>query len=252
MKKNYVIYLFIALLIASCGKSAKEQELEKVKEELELAKNELALKEEEEREKVKQLELAKKEEEHQQKVTVGKKKKLSQLNEILEQASYTLRLADMELSEINEFEIGRSSATKDYQLRIQREKIRDIKSYIANIKNEIAELELQKTFAFQDKPEDVMKYIFEAAKKGDFSNFQYLSDPYSENDSDVNNLCFAEIKLEQEKKELSANFSNGRIIGEPKIQDDKAEIEFAFGRNSDRLEKMSLIKRNDKWYLMGF
>ena len=39
---------------------------------------------------------------------------------------------------------------------------------------------------------------------------------------------------------------------EPIIRGNKAEIEFAFGPNSDKLEKMNLIKRNDFWYLLGF
>ncbi|MDT0647763.1 hypothetical protein RM545_13770 [Zunongwangia sp. F260] len=252
MKRIYVTYLFIALLIASCGKSAKEQQLENVKKELELAKNQLTLKEKEEREKVKQLELAQKEEEHQQKWNVGKKKKVTQLNDLLQEASTALSTAELERTQINEFQIGRSSATKEYELRNQRKKINDLASYIKKIKNTIAELEYQKTFEFQSSPESVMNHIFEAAKKEDISNFKYLCDPYSENDSDVNYICYAEILLEQGKKELIANFSNGRIIGESKIENDRAEIEFAYGPNSDRLEKANLIKRNEKWYLMSF
>lgn len=237
--------------MASCGKSAKEQELEKVKEELELAKNQLALKEEVEREKAKQLVLAQKEKEHQQKLNVGKKKRISQLNDLSQEASTAISTAEFELTQINEFQIGRSSATKEYELQNQRKKINNLTSYIKKIKNAIAELEYHKTFEFQNSPERVMNYIFEAAKKEDFSNFKYLCDPYSENDSNVNYVCYAGLMLEQGKNELIANFSSGRIIGEPKIQDDRAEIEFAYGPNSDRLEKANLIKRNEKWYLIS-
>jgi len=58
--------------------------------------------------------------------------------------------------------------------------------------------------------------------------------------------------LQPDQNRFIQNFENGRIIGKPIIKGDKAEVEFAFGQNSDRLKKMKLIKRMGNWYLESF
>ena len=97
-----------------------------------------------------------------------------------------------------------------------------------------------------------MKYIFESAKKGDFSNFRNLCDPYGENDDDVSSICNAEILPKRLRNKLQDTFKNGRIIGKTIIKEDSVEIEFAYGLNSNKLEKMEMVKRNNLWYLYGF
>lgn len=97
-----------------------------------------------------------------------------------------------------------------------------------------------------------MNYIFKSAKKRDFSNFRNLCDPYGENDSDVNRICYAEMMMKKQQEELITAFENGRVIGEAKITGDRAEVEFAYGASSNRLEKMGMVKRNGLWYLAGF
>jgi hypothetical protein len=97
-----------------------------------------------------------------------------------------------------------------------------------------------------------MKYIFESAKKRDFSNFRNSCDPYGENGTDVNSICYAEMLSKKGKEQLQKMFKNGRIIGEPIIKQNIAKIEFAFGLSSNKLEKMVMIKRNNLWYLSEF
>ena len=94
-----------------------------------------------------------------------------------------------------------------------------------------------------------MNYIFESAKKGDFSNFRYLCDPYGENDRSIDKICSIELLSTIKKEQFANALKNGRIIGESKVTKDKVEIEFAAGPNSDKLEKIKLIKRNNLWYL---
>jgi len=245
MTKNYVFLLLTVLILSSCGKSKQEMELEKAKLELEKTKLELAEKEKKE-------ELAEIEKVHKQKVNVGKRKKITELNLMLQKLPQAIEKVEQNIREINQFKIGRSSSTKEEQLQEARTQLREIKDYGEKIKNEIAQLEYHKTFDFQKDPASVMYYIFESAKKGDFSNFRNLCDPYGENDSDVDQICYAEMMMQKQQANLKAEFENGRVIGEPKIDGDKAEVEFAFGPSANRLEKMGMVKRNGLWYLSGF
>lgn len=252
MIKNYIFVLFTLLILNSCGKSKSEIELEKAKIELEKTKLELAektRKEEENKIKERKAELNKI---HEQKVNVGKRKKITELNLMLQKLPEAIKEAEQKIKKINQFKIGRSLSTKEKQLQEARAQLNEIHKYGEKIKNEIAQLEYLKTFDFQKDPESVMKYIFESAKKGDFSNFRNLCDPYGENDSDVNQICFAEMMMNNQKANLKAQFENGRVIGKPKINKDRAEVEFAFGPSSNKLEKMGMVKRNGLWYLSGF
>lgn len=251
MKRNYIIYLLIISLAVSCGKSQEEKELEKIRQELELTKSQLATKNQEENNRVLAFENKKKEEIHRQKLNVGKKKKTTELSTLIDKANELLSSKRSNLLEIQEFQFGRSSATKEQQLKLVMADINQLEKYIRNAKNEIAELELYKTFEFQKSPRSVLEYIFQSAKNNDFSNFQYLCDPYGENDSDLKSICYADLMPENGKKELKENFSNGRIMVETEISNDSAKIEFAFGSSSNKLETMNFIKRNDNWYLLG-
>lgn len=253
MNKYYIITLITILTFVSCGKSKEQLELEKAKQELKEIKLELV-----EKQKVEDLQRkiqAKKNEElkiYQQKLNVGKKKKQIWLNELLSQANSALSKAKHNYKKVNEFQFGRTLTTKNKQLKEAQNKINVIKDYIKNIKTEIAESEMTKIFNFQNQPETVVEYLFIAAKNRDFSKLRYLSDPFSENDADTRGLCYVGMLPYSEQNKFIENFKNGRIIGKPIINGDKAEVEFAFGQGSNRLEKMSLVKRMGKWYLESF
>lgn len=234
MNRNCILALITILTLNSCGKSEKEIKIEKEKLELKV-KNEQ-----------KKIELEKI---HEQKVNVGKRKKITELTMQLQRLPEAVKKAQENLENIKRFKIGRSQSTKQKQLKKAYQQISEISKYEEKLKNEIAQLEYLKTFDFQKAPESVMKYIFESAKKGDFSNFRNLCDPYGENDRDVNSFCYAEMLSEKRKKELQDSFKNGRIIGKPVIKENTAVIEFAYGLSSKKLEKMGMIKRNNLWYL---
>ncbi len=246
MNKNYIILLITLLTIASCGKSKEQIELEKTKLELEKIKLELVEKAKSEENEKRELEILKI---HEQRVNVGKSKKLTELNDALLSTNTKISEAEKKYNNLKEFQFGRSQATKDEQLREVLNEINLASNYAKNIKNEIAELELIKTFDFQQKPEEVVKHLFFAAKNRDFSKLRYLCDPYAENDSDSKGICYTEMLPEAGRNRFIENFEEGRIIGEPVIKGDIAEVEFAFGKGSNRLEKMGLIKRMDKWYI---
>ncbi|GAK94319.1 hypothetical protein JCM19298_1447 [Nonlabens ulvanivorans] len=253
MIKNYIFVLFALLILTSCGKSKEEIELEKAKIELEKTKLELAKKNKEEEENKIRQQKAELNKIHEQKVNVGRRKKMTELNLMLQELPpQAISKAEQNIREINSFQIGRSSSTKEKQLQEANKQLREIQYYGEKLKNEIAQLEYYKTFEFQNNPVSVMEYIFKSAKEGDFSNFRNLCDPYGENDKDVNQICYAEIMTGIQQAELKREFENGRVIGKAKIIGDKAEVEFAFGASSNRLERMRMVKRNELWYLSSF
>ena len=252
MIKNYIFVLFTLLILSSCGKSKEEIELEKAKIELEKTKLELAEKTKKEEEYKINKQKAEQNKIHEQKVNVGKRKKITELNLMLQKLPEAIKKAEENINEINKFQIGRSSSTKEKQLQEAKNQLREIRDYGEKIKNEIAQLEYHKTFEFQKDPASVMKYIFESAKKGDFSNFRNLCDPYGEYPNELNQICFAEMMMDKQQAKLKADLENGRIIGKASINGDKAEVEFAFGPSSNQLEKMEMVNRNGLWYLGGF
>ncbi|MBE7661414.1 hypothetical protein J2Q11_11055 [Tenacibaculum finnmarkense genomovar finnmarkense] len=223
MNRNYILALITVLILNSCGKSEKEIKIEK--------------------EKIEFLKI------HEQRVSVGKRKKITELTMQLQRLPDLYKKAKKEIEKIKMFKIGRSKSTKKRQLREAYNGLSELYDYEKQLKNEIAQSEYLKTFEFQKKPKNVIEYIFESAKEENFEDFRNLCDPYGENNRNVNKICLAEILQKKEKQQLIDMFKNGRIIGDIKISGNSAIIEFAYGLNSNKLEKMSLVKRNNLWYL---
>jgi hypothetical protein len=245
MKINYILTLITILILNSCGKNKEEIALEKAKIELEKTKLELDKKIKDE-ENLKVLKI------HEQKSNVGKRKKITELNLQLQKFSEAMKNAQENIKIIEQYQIGRLKSTKERQLVEAYKQLSEIRVYGEKLKNEIAQMEYTKTFDFQKNPLSLMKYIFESAKKGDFSNFRHLCDPYGENDRDVSRICNIEMLPEKMKQEFKISFENGRIMGEAKIEGDRSKVEFAYGISTDKLEEMGLVKRNGLWYLSGF
>lgn len=234
MKKFYLIAIITGMLTSSCGKSKEEIELEKAKIELEKTKLELAEKEKSEELRV-----------HEQKMNVGKSKKLAILESMLKDISEAIKTTKINIEKTKEFQIGRSASTKEKQLFEVQKQLNELYNIERNVKNEVAQLEYFKTFDFQKTPQSIMEYIFDSAKKNDFSNFRYLVDPYGENDNDSNSICFIETMPLQAKNKFKTDLETGRIMGETSFDSDRAKIEFAHGTGSNTLSTMKFIKRNE-------
>ena len=98
----------------------------------------------------------------------------------------------------------------------------------------------------------MVNYLFEAARSWDFSKLRNLCDPYGENDGDTRAMCLVEMQPRDIQSQFVENFKNARIMGEPKIYGESAEIEIATGSSSNYLQKIQLINRMGKWYLLSF
>lgn len=227
MKTNYFLTIVLVILTISCGKSKKEIELEQ--------KN---LTEQKEKERI-----------HLERIEVGKSKLKMDLTNELNRMKKVLEQEKNNLTEINRFQLGRPRSTKEEQLTAQNKKIAQITNYIRKLEEEISLTHLRENFDFQSTPVGVINYLFQAAKSRDFSKLRNLCDPYGENDKDSRGICLVAMQPKELQNQFIETFENGRIIGEPKIENETAEIEIAFGPSSNRLEKISLIKRMDKWYI---
>ncbi len=236
MKTTYILILFLAFIISSCGKSKAEVEQEKAQL-VHIQKQAAAQKE--------------KERIHQEKIEVGDSKKKIFLTNELDRVKEILEQEENNLAEIEEFQIGRSSSTKERQLFEQQKKIRTVENYIANIEEEISLVHLHQTFDFQDSPEGLLEYIFKAAENREFDKLRHLVDPYFENDADAGGIGWMQMQPAEMQDIFVDHFKIGRIMGKPEMENSIASVEIAIGSSSTRLEKISLVKRLDKWYLLS-
>ncbi|WP_037319728.1 hypothetical protein [Salegentibacter sp. Hel_I_6] len=243
MKKIYLLLILTAIL-TSCqekNKSSNENEEDISSTELQSKSSEKI----EEQPKWKEEEIKI----HNEKIKVGEEKLKMAFNGQIESIEEELKKTNEELEEIKEFEIGRSQSTKDNQLSNKYEEKDMLRKALNNLKMEYVKIPLHETFDFQNSPKGVVEHLFLGFKNKDFEKFSSLCDPYFEAKGEYVWLCNIEALPGFAKDKLFEKYANPRIIGEPNIQDDKATIEIATGPNSDKLEKVNLVRRLDKWYL---
>jgi hypothetical protein len=189
---------------------------------------------------------------HKEKIEAGKTKLKIFLNNRLDKLQNTLRNENEKLTDIKDFKFGRLKSEREEQIKDQKKIISSLERYKKRIEKELVKSNMHKTFEFQKEPKKLVKYVFKAMKNENYQKLRHLCDPYMENDSDVNGICLVNILPKDKISRIRDNFKNGRIIGEPKIEQNKANLEIAIGPESKRLEKLKLVKRNDFWYLLSF
>lgn len=189
---------------------------------------------------------------HKENIEAGKTKLKIFLNNRLDKIKEAIRKEEEKLSDIKDFQFGRLNSTKEKQIEKQKDKISTLEKYKLRIENELINSNIHKTFKFQKNPKQLVKYLFNAMQKKDFKKLRHLCDPYMENDSDVNGICLINTFNDKQKEQIVNRFKNGRIMGDSVIEKNKAEIEVAIGINAKKLEKITLVERNDYWYLFSF
>ncbi|UAB80059.1 hypothetical protein INR76_07895 [Marixanthomonas sp. SCSIO 43207] len=224
MKINYILASFIISLLIACGEGKKERTQEEAEQ--------------------KRI--------HLEKIEVGKSKLKMDLTQEYDRLKKTLIEENAKLEKINEFQLGRSSVTKEKQLTEQNNKILRISNQLEKLKEEISLTHLRETFEFQNTPKGVIDFIFEAAQNRDFDKLRHVCDPYGENDKDTRYICLVAMQPVAMQNQFVENFKNGRIMGETQINGNKAETEIAIGSSSQRLVTITLVKRMNKWYLESF
>lgn len=190
---------------------------------------------------------------HNQKVIAGIDKKTATLDKVLENIDTQLKLLLKEYDRVNSFKLFRSSKKRQRQLSDINNKATSLKAYKKRTEKLKSQLSLlHKTFDWQSSPTQVLEKVFEIAKKQTYGEAIFLGDPYGENDADVDGISFVACHPKEVKDQFINTFKNGRIIGEPIVNETQAKIEFLFGPRADKKETMVFVKRKDSWYLSSF
>lgn len=243
MRLIYLCVFYVFLLLMACGPSQEE-----IAARQQIVADSLRTIREDSTAKAEQIE---RERIHQEKIEVGKSIKKNKLTKILSELNTQLQNEKRELSRINEFEFGRARSTKDRQLSDQKEKINDIESFITKVEKELAMTSLFNSFEFQQTPNGTIEHIFTSAQNNELGKMRHLLDPYGEYDSEAMDICLVEMLPSEGQEKWREAFKNGRVMGEPEMNGDKAIIEIAYGPSSNRLAKINLVQRMDKWYILS-
>jgi hypothetical protein len=232
MKKNLYVLGFL-IFVYSCRPSIEEiQQREKVIND--------------------SIQLVDKQRIHAEKIEVGKSIKRTKLSDYLKNVERQIEKANHDLDDIKVFQIGRLSSTKQRELNEQSKIIQQLEGFKEGLQNEISQTHLSRSYDFQFTPEGTVKQLIISAMKEDYSKLRYLIDPYGEFDQDAFSISLIESYPQEMKIEWRNQFANGRIMGEPRVNLETAEVEIAMGISSDRLQTIQLIKRQDRWYIQSF
>jgi hypothetical protein len=104
----------------------------------------------------------------------------------------------------------------------------------------------------QETPRSTLEEVFKAARTGDFTRLPSLCDPEGRNDGDTKQLCQITNATLAAKQDFRLQFRLAHSLEEKYIDEDSAAVTFKFGKKAELIEKMKLVKRNDKWYLISF
>lgn len=101
----------------------------------------------------------------------------------------------------------------------------------------------------QESPRDVAESIFDAAKTGKYDGLAALIAPEADNDSKM----IANAATDKDvAKSFQEYFSKGKVVGDPVIEGDNAEVKILFGPDGTKEETFKMVKKDGKWYLSSF
>jgi hypothetical protein len=106
--------------------------------------------------------------------------------------------------------------------------------------------------ATQTDPTRVVQALFEAAKSGEFRALSGLCEPTGAGDGDTKRICAMQSQSKTVQEEFKTTFKTGKVLGEPVIVHNVAQIQFSFGAKNEQQEEMTLVKMDGKWYLVDF
>ncbi len=100
-------------------------------------------------------------------------------------------------------------------------------------------------------PKRVLSSVFYAAQSGDSKHLASLCDPQGKSNRHVLRICSQRAGGE-DWQAFVTQFSKGKLIGEARIADERAQINFVFGEKGTERETMELVRREGRWYLLAF
>jgi hypothetical protein len=97
----------------------------------------------------------------------------------------------------------------------------------------------------------VVSSVFYAAKSGQSKHLASLCDPAGESNAHAKRIC-SQVVGSEDWSLFVEQFSKGRLIGEARINGDRALVNFVFGKTGTKRETMELVRREGRWYLLAF
>lgn len=97
----------------------------------------------------------------------------------------------------------------------------------------------------------VLSSVFYAAKSGQSEHLASLCDPMGESNAHAKRIC-SQVAGSDDWSLFVEQFSKGKLIGEARINEDRALVNFVFGKTGTQRETMDLVRREGRWYLRAF
>ncbi len=100
-------------------------------------------------------------------------------------------------------------------------------------------------------PKRVVSAIFYAAQKGVSLHLAGLCDPLGEANVHAKRICSQTLEG-ADWPAFVKQFAKGKLIGEARIAEGRALVNFVFGESGTDPETMELVQRDGRWYLLSF
>lgn len=101
----------------------------------------------------------------------------------------------------------------------------------------------------QMDPEMVVEGIFLAAESGNYAGLDGIC--ATDADGDCKSICTIATADAKKKAEFKSYFATG-VVTNTEVNGTSATVEFKFGPDGKKAEKMQLVKTNGKWYIQSF
>lgn len=100
-------------------------------------------------------------------------------------------------------------------------------------------------------PTAVVQTIIKAAKTGKYGQLMKLSNPAIEMDGDAKDIINVANSDKSHQKEFNEFFGNAKIVGQPRIKKNIAEVDIETTAEGGEKETIICENKFDKWYLKG-
>lgn len=100
----------------------------------------------------------------------------------------------------------------------------------------------------QGTPKALAESIFRAARTGEFTGLEKILDP-ADSDRQAKNIAGVASAEAERQEEFRTWFGKGKVVGEPRIEGDDAEVDILFGPDGTKAEKFVMHRHEGLWYL---
>lgn len=186
---------------------------------------------------------------HEELIEEGQQKNTAYLDKKLEHLTVSYSEEKEKLDAMGNFVLGKTSPTEFRTILDQNEKVKALKVKITQLEQELKDPDSTFTYHDHDTPSGVVNELITAVQKQNFQKLKSLCDPYGENDSLTQELCWLEYNSEEEIDDISTKFATAKINTKPLQTDGKYIFNVQSETTGPPEITVTLINRDGKWYL---